>query len=182
MEKKSLKEEIINALNGADDQLLRILNAVIKEYQPQQESNTDLYRLVYTSARTKQCSDQDIEEILNIARNNNATLGVTGILVHTNSRFLQILEGEHDKVMSLYKKIEKDQRHIASRMRFCEKVDQRHFSEWNMASKKIESDDLRFNTSITSAQKKNYESMLDGDISSYKDHGMRILKVFLQSV
>ncbi|MEQ8547697.1 MAG: BLUF domain-containing protein [Cyclobacteriaceae bacterium] len=182
MEKSELKREIITALDGADEQLLRILNAVIGEYKPVHEENTDLYRLVYTSARTKQCTEQDIEEILLTARKNNAKLGITGMLIHTSTRFLQILEGEHDKVMRLYNTIEKDPRHIASRMRFCEKVDQRYFSEWNMAFKQIDSDAIQFNTNITKEQLDNYDSMLDGDINSYRDHGMRILKIFLQSV
>jgi len=182
MEKSELKKEIISALDDADEQLLISLNTVIKEYKSVEEENTDLYRLVYTSARTKKCTEQDIVQILQTARRNNAKLGITGMLIHTNTRFLQILEGAHDKVMNLYNTIEKDPRHIASRMRFCEKVDQRHFSEWNMAFKNIDSDNIQFNTNITKEQLNNYASMLDGDISSYRDDGMRILKIFLQSV
>ncbi|MFT6856831.1 MAG: hypothetical protein ACJA0X_002817 [Cyclobacteriaceae bacterium] len=37
--------------------------------------------------------------------------------------------------MALYNKIEKDERHIAPRMRFCENVEQRHFQNGIWLSK-----------------------------------------------
>ncbi|WP_421763130.1 BLUF domain-containing protein [Ekhidna sp.] len=182
MDKELLKSELIEAINVADEKLLRILNAVVNEYlknkdTPQQEAE-DLYRLVYTSARLKNCSDKDVKQILQVSRRNNSKINVTGILIHTKDRFLQVLEGDKDVVMGLYNKIEKDDRHGGSVMRFCESVDQRYFSDWDMVGKRIDNK-IAFNTLIDEEKKVLYRSMMDGDLSSYKDEGMRVLKTFL---
>lgn len=182
MDEKLLKNKLIAAISKADRKLLRILAAVIKAYRFEEEITNpieeNLYRLVYTSARLKNCSEEDIEQILEISRRNNAKINVTGILIHTKDRFLQVLEGDKDVVTSLYHKIEKDDRHGGSIMRFCEPVDQRYFSGWDMAGKKVDSK-IEFNTSISDDKKQLYRSMMDGDLRSYKDEGMRVLKTFM---
>lgn len=175
------KNELISSINMADEKLVRILSAVVNEYNTSiadKSENKQLFRLVYTSARTSKCTDEDIEEILENSRRNNAKLNVTGILVHTSDRFLQVLEGEKDVIMPLYNKIEKDDRHGGSNMRFCKPVDKRHFADWEMAGKKIDKS-IEFNTNINEEKRKLYHSMMDGDLSSYKDEGMRVLKTFI---
>lgn len=186
---EKLLQQLNNQVAKGDERLLKILIAVAKEYngeledsQPEQAESKEtetLYRLVYTSARSKQCDDKDIEEILEASRRNNSAVGVTGILVHTKDRFLQVLEGEHSKVMALYEKIEKDPRHGGSNMRFCEPVTTRYFKDWDMASKKVNESSVEYNTSISESKKKLYSSMMNGDIHSYRDEGMRVLKTFL---
>ena len=175
------KSELITAINSADEKLLRILSAVIKEYnalKPVKSEEKQLYRLVYTSARSSKCTEEDIEQILEVSRRNNAKIDVTGILIHTKDRFLQVLEGEKETVMRVYSKIENDERHGGSNMRFCEPVKQRYFADWEMAGKKMDTS-IEFNTSIDDDKRKLYRSMMDGDLSSYKDTGMRVLKTFL---
>jgi len=44
-------------------------------------------------------SQDDLEEILRTSRENNARLGITGMLLYGNNTFVQILEGE-DKAVS----------------------------------------------------------------------------------
>ncbi|MEQ9467649.1 MAG: BLUF domain-containing protein [Ekhidna sp.] len=180
-EQEALREKLKETIENADGKLLRILHAVSFQYSDDSDlkEEKELHRLVYTSARSRRCSDEDIEKILEASRKNNARLNVTGILIHTRDRFLQVLEGEKDTVMSLYKKIEKDDRHGGSIMRFCEPVTQRYFSDWEMAGKRMDSNEIKFNTSISEQKKKLYQSMMDGDLHSYKDEGMRVLKTFL---
>lgn len=177
---QTLKDRIQQKLESADEKLLRILNAVIQEYNGSDaKSDENLYRLVYTSARSPRCTDSDIEQILTTSRKNNSALGITGILIYTKDRFLQVLEGEKEKVMALYEKIDKDDRHGGSSMRYCEPVKGRHFIDWDMAGKKIDEDKVKFQTSLSEQKKNLYRSMMDGDLSSYKDEGMRVLKTFL---
>ncbi len=177
---QSLKERLVKKLDSADERLLRILDVVIQEYSSDfSQPNENLYRLVYTSARSSRCTDKDIEEILEISRKNNSKLGITGILIHTKDRFLQVLEGDKDKVMALYEKIDKDDRHGGSSMRYCEPVKGRHFIDWDMAGKKVDEDKIQFKTNLSEQKKRLYRSMMDGDLSSYKDEGMRVLKTFL---
>ena len=182
---EKLREELNSYLDKGDERLLKMLLAVAKEYvhtvenESTNSSSSALYRLVYTSARSKSCDDAEIEKILEASRRNNKPLGVTGMLIYTQDRFLQVLEGEYDKVMSLYHKIEKDRRHGGTNMRFCEEVSTRYFLDWDMASKKMDVADIEYKSSISESKKELYRSMMNGDIHSYKDEGMRVLKTFL---
>lgn len=185
--KDLLKEKLDLLIRKGDEKLLKMLYAVAKEYIGiNSGSNLEiktaphqLYRLVYTSARSSHCNDDEIDKILAASKMNNKSLGITGVLLHTPDRFLQVLEGEKDKVMELYHKIEKDTRHGGSNMRFCEPVTQRHFGDWNMAGKKMNSQEIKYDTSISNENKNLYKSMLNGDVQSYKDDGMRVLKSFI---
>jgi hypothetical protein len=172
-------EEIKQRLNQADERLIKIIKNVIDCYLEGEHENRQLHRLVYTSARKSTCTDGEVEKILKVSRENNSKLGITGILIYTKDRFLQVLEGEKEKVMTLYHKIERDERHGGSIMRFNEPVSKRYFTDWDMAGKMINEDRLKFHTAITKEKWNLYRSMMDGDLRSYKDEGMRVLKTFL---
>ncbi len=43
-----------------------------------------------------------LQSILDVARARNAELGITGMLVYSNARFLQVLEGEPGPLDALY--------------------------------------------------------------------------------
>ena len=59
---------------------------------------SDLYRLVYTSFRKPKCDDGEIKNILDACKRNNPRRNITGILMHSDSRFIQYIEGS--KTMS----------------------------------------------------------------------------------
>jgi cation transport regulator ChaB len=183
-----LKEKLDFIIKKGDEKLIRILYAVAKEYSKNDtaipsnipQSSKNLYRMVYTSARSKNCNDDEIKKILEASQRNNKLIGVTGVLIHTQDRFLQVLEGEKDTIMKVYEKIDKDKRHGGSMIRFFEPVEERHFGDWNMAGKKMDTEEVDYQSTISQEKKDLYRSMLNGDIHSYKDDGMRILKVFLR--
>ncbi len=137
---------------------------------------TQLCRLAYTSARAQNCTDEEITNIVETARKNNPEKSLTGMLLHTNTRFLQVLEGPYAQVIALYEKIAKDKRHIGSRIRFCEPAKARHFSNWGMGSKAITSDQLK---ARTDGQRNYYSAMLNFDEDLYTEEGMKKLKKFL---
>jgi hypothetical protein len=56
-------------------------------------------------------SPSELDEILLKSRVNNASLGITGILLFNLGSFFQVLEGEKVTVETLYEKISKDKRH-----------------------------------------------------------------------
>ncbi|MDE0472257.1 MAG: BLUF domain-containing protein [Ekhidna sp.] len=174
------KEKLISAIEQADDRLIEALTAAIDQYRPERpEEPKQLFRLVYTSARSKHCNSKEIDKILEKSRNNNAKLGITGILIYTKDRFLQVLEGEKEKINKLYKTIEEDDRHGAPILRFCESVSKRYFEGWDMAGKKMGSNEMDFKTSVSGRKKQLLEAMLNGDSNSYEDEGMIALKTFL---
>ena len=53
-----------------------------------------LYQLIYQSKESSQLSNKDFSDILDVARQNNANLGVTGCLFYNGGWVLQVLEGE----------------------------------------------------------------------------------------
>ncbi|MFY0686670.1 MAG: BLUF domain-containing protein [Cyclobacteriaceae bacterium] len=154
------------------------MNNLSQSSQSKIVNKNQLTRLVYSSVRMKSCTDESIQEILDTSRKNNPKSDITGLLVHTDRRFLQILEGPYQKVMETYQRIEQDTRHGGSNIRYCEPTSERYFKQWHMASKNI-SKDVEFGTDLLAEEKGIYEKLMDGDLQSYKDEGMRILKTFL---
>lgn len=70
-------------------------------------------QLIYASNVSPNFRPEDVESILFKSRKNNKRLGISGILFYTPMYFLQCLEGEDQRVDSLYKKIAVDQRHTS---------------------------------------------------------------------
>jgi|GEM_PF-442180 len=186
MNVRELKNQLHDWIETGDIKLLKMIFAVSKVYLSdktellEEEKEDDvLYRLIYSSSRKKSCSDTDIDQILEASRKNNPSKNITGLLVHTDDRFLQILEGPLSNVMSTYHKISKDSRHGGARIRYCEPADQRHFSNWHMGFKDLAHNDVDFETSISPEEQKLYDSLVDGDLTSYEDESMLLLKTFL---
>ena len=91
-----------------------------------------MLQLIYASAATVRFSVADLKHLLAIARANNESLGVSGMLVFQEGSFLQIIEGEDDAVLSLFTKIEKDERHCNINMLLRSQIEERSFGEWQM--------------------------------------------------
>ena len=89
-------------------------------------------QLVYISQATRKMSPEDLSEIQEIAKKNNAPLDVTGSLFYNGGWFLQVLEGPLSTLDKLYEKIELDSRHKNSRVLYNEPANFRTFPRWNM--------------------------------------------------
>jgi len=63
-----------------------------------------MIQISYISKATQSMSEDDLEEILRISRENNGRLGITGMLLYGNNTFVQILEGEEKAVNELIDK------------------------------------------------------------------------------
>ncbi len=53
----------------------------------------------------------ELDQLFKLTKENNIKLDITGVLIYKNGNFLQIIEGEDNKVYSLYDKICIDKRH-----------------------------------------------------------------------
>jgi hypothetical protein len=179
---KEVRKELHNYVDMADAEFLKVLYKTAKRYlkEAAKRNNEDqLYRMVYTSARPASCDNESIQQILEASRRNNPVINVTGMLLHTEDRFIQILEGSLSNITALYEKIAKDKRHGGSMIRYCEPTTERLFGDWHMAEKAAEKDEVAFKSDVTPEQLDVYQSFLDGDMSTYKDEGMRVLKTFI---
>ena len=104
---------------------------------------TDLCTLIYNSAATQPMTEADLVSLLEQARNHNASVDVTGMLLYHDHCFFQVLEGPRDAVHELAEKIEKDPRHTQMTVIIDEPVHRRSFGEWTMGFAHVSEQDLR---------------------------------------
>ncbi len=102
-----------------------------------------LIHCIYCSAATNQnLSNDELEEILEQSRVNNASREITGMLLFESGAFFQVLEGEEADVEALYSKIERDPRHHSVRKLITEEIEERAFGEWSMGYPRVTKKDL----------------------------------------
>ena len=101
-----------------------------------------LIQRIYASAANRVFETGELAELLRAARENNSRLGLTGILLHAEGSFFQVLEGPADVVDRLYAKIEGDPRHGQVTLIIREPIPKRYFDEWTMGFYKVSREEL----------------------------------------
>ncbi|AUC81519.1 BLUF domain-containing protein [Lacinutrix sp. Bg11-31] len=91
-----------------------------------------LRRIVYTSQASKQFSKRSLLDLLHDSRAFNTIDNISGVLMHRNGCFLQVIEGESDVVNSLFIRLLKDPRHKEVKIILDSSVDSCLFSNWAM--------------------------------------------------
>ncbi|MFK7897771.1 MAG: BLUF domain-containing protein [Myxococcota bacterium] len=91
-----------------------------------------VHRLVYSSVATEKFSPDDLVLLLEKARAKNERMEVSGMLLHHEGNFIQVLEGDVEVVESLYSQIEHDARHDEPRILLREDEVERSFADWTM--------------------------------------------------
>jgi hypothetical protein len=89
--------------------------------------------LVYVSTASRPFDDDDLAVLLLGSRANNARSGLSGLLLHRDGKFLQVLEGPEDTVRSKFAAIEKDPRHRDVHVLAEEQVGAPRFGRWSMS-------------------------------------------------
>jgi hypothetical protein len=96
-----------------------------------------MYHLVYTSMAITPFSEEDLIQLLEQSRASNKKAGITGMLLYTRSKFIQVLEGDQSVVNELYAKIEQDDRHKKIATVIEGESEERIFKDWAMGFKKL---------------------------------------------
>jgi Sensors of blue-light using FAD len=96
-----------------------------------------MYHLIYTSMATTPFSEGDLIQLLEQSRTLNKKVGITGMLMYTRSKFIQVLEGEQSIVNKLYAKIVEDDRHKKITTVLEGESEERIFKDWAMGFKKL---------------------------------------------
>ncbi len=99
-----------------------------------------LIQVLYSSRSIYPRGDLTDLDILKTAIDNNALLNITGALLRDERRFLQILEGQTDKVLPLLQSIQTDPRHFDMQILFQRQIDTRIFGDWSMGYAEITQD------------------------------------------
>ncbi|WP_158971155.1 BLUF domain-containing protein [Paraglaciecola sp. L3A3] len=103
-----------------------------------------MYQLIYVSDKTHTFVPSDVDSILFSARKNNEKFGITGLLVELPEHFIQIIEGEKEKVEHVFQLIAKDERHENLRVLLAMKTLSREMAAWAMGfSEKLSESQLR---------------------------------------
>ncbi|MDP5071521.1 MAG: BLUF domain-containing protein [Congregibacter sp.] len=108
------------------------------------ESSQDvpLYSLGYVSTQARPMDNEQLLGILEHARDNNARLGLTGVLLHRQDSFFQVLEGEREEVRRLFKKISADSRHERIEIVTEGPILNREYNDWRMAFIELDGQDF----------------------------------------
>jgi hypothetical protein len=96
-----------------------------------------VFYLIYVSHAADGLKSSDLHDILNKAHEVNANLGITGLLLYKNKRFMQLIEGQEDTVRGLYQKILQDPRHRDLIVLQEDTEPERQFPEWSMAFRNL---------------------------------------------
>jgi len=90
-----------------------------------------LVRLLYTS-RAAGNANGAVSSIMQQSHAYNPQQGITGVLCHSDSLYLQVLEGGREQVNRLYGKIARDPRHVDVMLLHYEEISERRYAGWTM--------------------------------------------------
>jgi hypothetical protein len=94
--------------------------------------------IVYLSTAVYLMTDDELADILTVARTNNSKIDVTGILLYSGGTFIQVLEGMPEVINKLLKTIEDDLRHKNIIVIVDEDLEKRNFQDWSMGYSTID--------------------------------------------
>ncbi|MEL7044599.1 MAG: BLUF domain-containing protein [Pseudomonadota bacterium] len=121
-----------------------VVNAVDRTGDVEQrgpEHGGAIYCLSYVSTQTQRLGNDELLHLLHDAREKNARLGITGILLHRDDSFFQILEGGEEEVLQLFKRISNDGRHQRVEIVTEGPVGAREYTDWQMAFIELDGQD-----------------------------------------
>ena len=120
-----------------------------------------LSQLIYVSTRPSDCSDEELMKILEKSTQYNIECEITGVLLFSEDKFLQVLEGDSKKILALYDRIKHDKRHSHVVMISFQAVKERYFPDWAMVSKSLNTNRYRFLTNMDLMAKIKFHSLLN---------------------
>jgi len=90
-------------------------------------------RFVYVSEAYEPFDADGLTELLTGSRKRNEEVGLTGMLLYRNQRFMQVLEGPGDALQETVNRIMRDPRHGSFCVLADQQVSDRLFADWSMA-------------------------------------------------
>ncbi|MDG1875760.1 MAG: BLUF domain-containing protein [Mariniblastus sp.] len=91
-----------------------------------------LRRVIYSSQAAFPVNQRWLLDILHEARGYNSLDGITGMLLHDNGRFLQVIEGPPNAIADLIERLNCDDRHVKFEIHEDALVQTRLFPNWAM--------------------------------------------------
>ena len=132
-----------------------------------------LSQLIYVSNRKPACTQEEIDKILLSCEKNNPPLKITGVLLYSDTKFIQLVEGDAKVIVALYDKIKTDTRHSNPIMISYGPIKEKSFPSWHMGTKNIANDEVNFRTNITADDKATFNKILSGK----EEDGQKVLSI-----
>jgi hypothetical protein len=134
-----------------------------------------LHAIVYVSTATRPLTPAELDDILGSAQTNNQTESLTGLLLHSNGNFMQLLEGPQDALERAMARIKSSSRHhqIIEFMR--EPIARREFSGWSMALSQATA------PQFLALRDASWKVVVDVDGQSQEPVGRELLRQFWQN-
>lgn len=98
-----------------------------------QTHRPDLYSIVYVSTAARPVPLDELMHLLDGARRRNAEEGITGVLLYSDTSFMQCLEGPAAGLSRVYDIIKRHSLHYGLIDLIREPIKEREFADWAMA-------------------------------------------------
>ena len=82
-------------------------------------------------------STEQLLDLLTHCLTYNPSHAITGMLLYGNGVFLQALEGDEQVITDLYRKIERDDRHVEVKLLHRRTIETRQYPEWSMGFRRL---------------------------------------------
>ncbi|HEX8357654.1 MAG TPA: BLUF domain-containing protein [Segetibacter sp.] len=127
-----------------------------------------MHQILYTSKALKPFKEDELDKLLETARNNNQRKSITGMLLYCNSYFIQLLEGSEDDLNELFEIISLDPRHNEVTKIINSPIEKPQFPDWSMGYK-----------FLSPAQLTNISQHENADVSAFikKTQPFKLLKL-----
>lgn len=102
----------------------------------------NLTQLIYVSTAIQHFTESELLDLLKVARTANAQHGITGLLLYRYGNFMQVIEGESQKIEQLIENIKRDDRHSNLAVILKEDIIHREFSDWTMGFREISEEEV----------------------------------------
>lgn len=117
--------------------------------------------ILYQSDRKPICTEAEIQKILASCKKNNSHKDITGMLIYTNNKFMQMLEGDYNAITELYNKIKQDQRHHHVVSISLGMLKKRNFPGWAMALKEVDKKHLTIISEMAQEEKATFSDIMN---------------------
>ncbi|MBO6783047.1 MAG: BLUF domain-containing protein [Alphaproteobacteria bacterium] len=97
--------------------------------------------ILYASSAIVPFNPEQLDELLRISRRNNASVGVTGMLLYYDGNFIQYIEGGSEALDGLYDRIAADPRHRGLLVLDSGEISDRILPEWSMGFEDVSPQD-----------------------------------------
>jgi len=138
-----------------------------------------MHFLVYVSSATDLFSRSDLFALLERAREKNAGLGITGMLLYRDGNFMQALEGEEAAVEALHQTIAADPRHRGMITLLRGTHPERQFPKWSMAFRDLADDEARSATGFSEFLN---TPLTPGEFSADPSRAQRLMSSFKRTM